>query len=256
MSLATIFHQTRRSLTSAPSAAAYEQWRLRQPQLSPYASTEDLLAVARLGSPLSAEARDPLLVALLTELRRTKHTVWQSLLVLACEPMLVRVRRRLGDPKTVRFGRSMADDLDQRVFMAFLEAAHSLSVMSYAARVLRLALERRVFADQRVEHSAFETDEFIEDTYCLDPFEVTAREKAAVAEVARIIEAEGGEELRDAILATRGTDETLRDYVERTYSGRPRAECESAYHRLLRARRKVEETLRAKSERRPHNRIA
>src|SRR5208283_3807637 len=98
-----------------------------------------------------------------------------------------RIRARLGQPKVTRFGRSQADDLDQRVFLAFLEAAGTLRITSHAARALGLAVKRHVFEEETREREAFAPDEFVDDDYERDPFEVTTREKAAANEVVGIV---------------------------------------------------------------------
>jgi hypothetical protein len=245
MSLVKTFEETRKSLAWTRATKAYAEGRARQGVLAPYDSVLAVLRAAAATSSLTTEGRDALLVGVLTELRSTKHSLWLSVLVLAFEPLIVRVRSRLGPQRP---GRPQSDDLDQRVFLAFLEAAHALRVESHAARMLRLAFQRRVFGDKSAEVEP-EMAEFVDDTYCADPFGVGVAEKAAALEVVRIIEAAGGEELRDVMLATRANDETLRAYVERAYAERSAAERESAYYRLVTTRKRAESQLRAQARR-------
>jgi hypothetical protein len=231
MNLAKTLTSIKKSL--ARHATVYAEGRRRHRALASFDSPAAVLAAVSSSSPLTVEERDVIYVALLAELRLTKHTLWQSLLLVAFEPMLARVRARLGRPES--------EDLDERVFLAFLEAAQSLSIPSHAARVLRLALERKVYGERKSERAEPEADEFIDDTYVADPFAVTAREQAAAREVVRILEAEGGDEFRDLMLATRATEDTLRAYVQKAYADPER---EGAYRRLVRARSRLEKKIR------------
>src|SRR5580700_8786798 len=121
--LKTTFDQLAKSTASGSYARIFAQAAPRYPALAAYDSPRAVLDVLQGDSSFTVEERDAILVALLAELRASKEKVWQALLVLAFEPMLVRIRARLGQPKVTRFGRSQADDLDQRVLLAFLEEA-------------------------------------------------------------------------------------------------------------------------------------
>jgi hypothetical protein len=249
MNLKTIFSQLQKSLSNPASLRLFAEVVPRHPALAAYESPQAVLDVLRAGSSFTVEERDAILVALLAELRATKGPLWQALLVLAFEPMFVRLRARLGQPIVTRFGRSQMDDLDQRVFLAFLEAAGSLRIASHAARALRLAVTRRVFEDETVEREAFEPDEFVDDVYEADPFEVTTRERAAANEVAGIVDAEGGPVLRDMMLATRAHGEALRAYVARTYPDLSKTQRRTIERRLTEAANRMEHKLRKRAGR-------
>ena len=128
MNLAKTLASLKKSLSR--HADVFAEGRSRHRALAGFDSPAAVLTAVSSSSSLTVEERDVIYVAILAELRLTKHTLWQSLLLVAFEPMLARVRVRLGRPDS--------EDLDQRIFLAFLEAAQSLHVTSYAARVLRL----------------------------------------------------------------------------------------------------------------------
>ena len=121
--LADTFAEIRKSLSSYASARAFDEGAAHHTALAVHRTPLDILAAVAATSPLTVEERDAILVALLNELHRTRHPIWQSILVLAFEPLLVRLRARLGKPKAVCFGRSMGADLDQRVLLAPASAA-------------------------------------------------------------------------------------------------------------------------------------
>jgi hypothetical protein len=256
MSLIDSFTVIRQSLSSAPSIRAFSHGVARRPALAPYVAPLAALAAVAPDSPLTIDERDAILVALLDELHLTKDPFWHSMLLLAFEPLIVRLRARLGQPKAVRFGRSTGEELDQRVLLTFLEIADSIRLTSHAARMLRLALERKVFTDQRVEREAPKPAEFDDDTYWADKFAVSTGDKAAAGEVVRIIEAEGGEALRDMMLATRANRESLRAYVLRTYPERTDRERAAICRRLTDAAVRVERKLRARARRPSQRRIS
>jgi hypothetical protein len=249
MTLADTFAEIRKSLSHRGAVRAFLPSTLRHRALAPYDAPLGVLAVLAPSSPLTVEERDAILVALLAELNSSKDTLWRSLLLVAFEPLIVRVRARLGHPRVVRFGRSTDEDLDQRVLLAFLEAAHSMRVISHAARMLRLSLERKISSEQRIERQAPEPAEFDDDKYWADPLAVSTREQAAACEVVRIIEAEGGADLREMMLATRANRESLRAYVARTHPEMTPREQSSLYRRLADAATKVERKLRTRARR-------
>lgn len=78
--------------------------------------------------------------------------------------------------------------------------------------------------------------ELDEEAHARSPFGA-ADDKLAVAEITRILESRGGSELVDAMLATHGADESLKDYVARNYEHATVQERAAAYDRLKLARR-------------------
>ena len=213
---------------------AYEAARPNHRILIPYAIPADVLAALASTSPLPITSRDVVLSALLEERRQSTHPVWQTLLLLTFEPMLRRLRARLG--------RTRSDDLDQRVFVAFLSALTIVRPGPFLAVAIKRTTESQLFAPLRAERRETQNALFDEETHPPDLLTLDTATRAA--EVIRIIEAAGGAELRDAMLATRGTDETLGDYVARTHPHATPAERAAAYERLWRTRSTVERRLR------------
>jgi hypothetical protein len=238
MNSSTLFQSTVARLTSdlarVPFCRPYEEARARQRALLPYASPAEVLSALAPKSPLSLPARDIVASALVAERQRSADPLWQTLLVLAFEPMLVRLRTRAG--------RMRSDDLDQRVLVAFLGALTVVRAGPFLAVALKRATARLLFPPLKVERREEGHALFEEETHPPDLFTVDLATRAA--EVIRIIEATGGTELREAMLATRGTDETLRAYVTRTHPNATPAERANAYERLWRARNAVERRLR------------
>jgi hypothetical protein len=236
----TLFNATlahlKLDLARAAFPRAYEDARPRHAALLSYATPAAALSALGSSSSLSLPERDVVLSALVEERQRTArpHALWQTLLFLAFEPMLVRLRTRVG--------RSRSDELDQRVLVAFTGALAVVRPGPFLALAIRRATERLLFpalkvARREAQHALFEEETHPPDLYTV---ETTTR----AAEVIRIIEATGGAELREAMLATRGTDETLRAYVARAHPSATPAERARAYERLWRARSAVEERLR------------
>jgi hypothetical protein len=226
--------------TLARPSRIYEAARPRHRALAPYETPASLLsALTRSAPPLDVLERDALIAALVTENQRAPQPIWQSLLLVAFERMLFRLRRRLG-------GRRDDEDLDQRVLLAFLNALRSVRVSSYVALGIRWAAEGEVFASRRAELRAPEIKLFDDDTYLGDPFGVDAHARASAEEVVRIVEAEGGEELLRVLLATRAGDESLTKYVAREYADRTQAERAAAYDRLQIARSRIVDEVRAR----------
>lgn len=249
MTLKSLFDELRKSLAHPAAVRVFAAAAPRHLPLACYESPLTALDSLHTSSPLTVEERDAILVALLGELRTTKAPVWQTLLLLAFEPMLAGVRARLGQPAVTRFGRSHADDLDQRVLSAFLEAARSLRITSHAARALRLAVRRSVFEQERGERAAFQPEEFDDEAYDGKPFETATSDKAAANEIAGIVGAEGGEELRDMILATRAHGEALRAYVARRYPDLSLPRRRTIERRLTAAANRLERALRKRAQR-------
>ena len=125
--------------TLAKLTPEFARGRALHPALAPYATPAECLAALNLSAPTSDEARDALTLALVTEhQQRRGQPLWQSLLLIAYEPMLANVWRRLLDRR----------DAESRIVLAFLEAVAKLSVEAPPSRIalhLRHATERGTF---------------------------------------------------------------------------------------------------------------
>ena len=122
-------------------AAVYAAARPNHPALAPYETIADVLAALVDRSRLTADERDPILIAVVIEHQRTRHALWQSILLKAFAPMLLHLRKRQG--------RADDADLDQAVLLSFLEAARSIRAESHVARCLRIVTEAKVYEDER-----------------------------------------------------------------------------------------------------------
>lgn len=234
----TLFQSTvarlKSQLARGASARTYEEARARHRALLPYASPAEVLSALAASSSLTLPERDVVVSALVTECQRSKNPLWQTLLLLAFEPMLCRLRSTIAS--------SRSDDFDQRVLVAFYGALAVVRPGPFLALAIRRATERQLFPSLKVARRESQNDIFDEETHPTDLLAVDAATEAA--EVIRIVEASGGAELREAILATRATDETLLDYIARTHPNATPAECSAAYDRLWVARNAVERRLR------------
>jgi hypothetical protein len=244
MSLSATLDQIKDTLPRSRAERLYSDARTRLEVLAPFESIGALIAACERGSGLSPEKRDELFAAMVTELQRSPSPLWQSLLLVVFTPMLVRLRARLGPP---RDNDPNSEDLDRTVLLAFLETARALTFRTYVARNLWLLTRARLHAERSRERRAPKLLVFDDETQPCDPFRAETQQRAAAAEILRVIEAEGGEELRDLLL-TCTDDESVQEYVDHAYAhcdGRARAR---ASKRLRRARLEVFAKLRVRAE--------
>jgi hypothetical protein len=154
----------------------------------------------------------------------------------------VRLRARLGRPG--------CEDRDQRVLSAFLETARALSSDTYVARLLWLGVRGRLHAERAKDRRAPQTALFDDDTYVADRHDATSHEKVVLAEVLGAVTAEGGVDLREALLEKHAVGTTIKEYVDRTYPGLSPRERAGLCERLYRVEVAVFRKLRARTVRR------
>jgi hypothetical protein len=255
MSLSTTLDQLKKTLSRNGAERTYAEARARYRALVPYETVGAALATIDRGSPASIAERDAVLAALVTELQLSPCPLWESLLLVSFTPMLLRLRSRVG--------RRSSEDLDQSVLLAFLETARTLRFRSYVARNLYLLTQERIFTERNRERRAPESLVFEEETYAADPFRgesasslygarstPDAHQRAAVDEVAGLVEAEGGVALRELLLATYDGRQSVKEYVDRMYPDRDKIGRARVGKHLLRARTRVFAKLCARAERR------
>jgi hypothetical protein len=242
MSLSSTLEQIKKSLGRADHA--YAEGRARQPALAPFESPSAVLAAVDRGSPLTVAQRDAVLLCLLDEVKRTPRALWQSLLLVAFAPMLMRFRKGLRRPG--------CENLDQRVLVAFLETARSFPHTTYVQRNLRLGTRARIIAARHREERGSDLELFDDDTYAADVFagSTPTHLKAETAEVIRIIEATGGQALRDALLARIESDATMKAYVDQEHPELGARQRDLLCDRLRRAEQAVLRKVRARATRR------
>jgi hypothetical protein len=217
-------------------ARALPDARGRHDALAPYEGTGQVRAALAAESPLGVEARNAIVVALLTEHQRARHPLWPALLACAFGPMLLKLRRRIGRPRD--------EDYDQRVLAALIEAIGAVRPSPYVLLAIRRATEESLFRGLRAEQAAPETLSYDEERHAADPFGPEAQAKTAAVEIARILEDRGDAELFGALVATYVNEESLRDHVARTRPEDDEASREAVYQRLWLARSQVTRELR------------
>jgi hypothetical protein len=227
-------------------ATVYAAVRPTHPALASYETIADVLAALGQSSRLSADERDPILIAVATEHQRTRHALWQAILIKAFAPMLLFLRKRQGRPDDI--------DLDQTVLLSFLEAARSIRTESHVARCLRIVTEAKVFEIERKERRHAGAEVFDDEVQYPSVFGASAHTKVAAKEVLDILEAEGGTELRDVMFATCALDETVAEYVARVHARKPPAARAAIADRLRRQRINVLQKLNARVERKEQTR--
>ena len=146
----------------------------------------------------------------------------------------------------MRVSHTRSVEVDQRVILAFLSALRAVQPGAYVTIALRRTTAEALFDASRLEQREAAHSPFDEATHPANVFGIDATREAAAAELTRIVAAEGGADLRDAILATRGGDESLRAYVARLYPAATPSARASIYERLLRGRDAVESVLRVR----------
>jgi hypothetical protein len=208
MSLSSTIDQLK--ATFARADQAYACARARHAALAPYDSVSEVLAAIDRGSRLSGERQDAVLFAVIEEMRLGPSNLWPSLLVVAFAPMLVAVRAKMQRPR--------CDDLDQRVLIAFIEAARCVQGARYVHRQLHFGVRRRLYAEGGREHRARDVELFDDETYAADLFGKDREHKAEAAEILRALEAQWGEALCDAMLERWASGESFRAYVDRTHA--------------------------------------
>lgn len=209
----------------------FEAARARHVALAPYDRAAALLAALR--APLAdadPAEREAVVVALLIEHRASASPLWQALLLAAFEPLLVRMR--------VRLGHRGDEDLDQRILLGFFEALATVRTDRVAVLGIRWAVLDVVKTIIRDERREPETIPFDEEHHASDAIDAAPATRIELAEIARLVAARGGDALVDALFAT-NAGESLADYVRRTYGDAGEKARACAYGRLHRARQEV-----------------
>ena len=227
-------------------AAVYATARPNHPALAPYETIDAVLAALVDRSRLTADERDPILIAVVIEHQRTRHALWQSILLKAFAPMLLYLRKSQGRADDV--------DLDQAVLLSFLEAARSIRTESHVARCLRIVTEAKVYEDERKARRHAGGVVFDDEVQHPSPYGASTHAKVAASEVLEILEAEGGAELRDLMFSTCALDETVADYVARVHARRAPAARAAIADRLRRLRINALQKLNARVQRKEQTR--
>ncbi len=248
---AVVAHLRREALVA--SVRAFEAARARQPALAAHADAASVLAALADDLEETMSARDALAVALLREHHLHPRGPWRSLLVVAFEPMLGRLRSRLVSNAVPR------DELDQTVLCAFLLAVDQVAPRNLSHHVpvrLRQRTQRHVFRFLRKERQEQHAE--------IDVERLATRESESDLSVeAELQTAIGGSDLQEllrrgwevglsqqskqVIQATVLDGVPLRRYVAQRCSGTD-ADREQLYQRFKRARSRALRRLRRFAE--------
>jgi hypothetical protein len=158
----------KKTLTQCPTEFA--RGRAAHAALAPFATPEALLGALDLASITSHAERDAITLALVTEHQRTSRPLWQSLLLVAYEPMLANVWRRLYDKR----------DAEPRIVLAFLEAIAKVS-LAHPPALLALHLK------QATERGAFGSTAASREEPELVPLADARKERAHESPEARVV---------------------------------------------------------------------
>lgn len=248
---AVIAHLRREALVA--SVRAFDAARARQPELAAHPDAGSVLAALVDDREETMPARDALTAALLREHHLHPRGPWRSLLVVAFEPMLGRLRCRLITNSVPR------EELDQTVLCSFLLAVDQLAPRNLSHHVpvrLRQRTQRHVFRFLRKERQEQHAE--------VDVERLSAREaEPDTAAEAELRAAMGGVDLQEllrrgwevglspqskqVIQATVLEGVPLRRYVAQRCHGSD-ADREQLYQRFKRARSRALRRLRRFAE--------
>ena len=235
----------KQSLTYSLFTAEYVRHRGSHPALAPYAAPEDVLRALTQATGLSYEDRNAITLALIAAHRRPTssraHGVWQSLLFVAFEGMLVNVERRIlgGDP----------EENEQWVLAGFVEALSKVSLEappSHLSLALRHETERQAFRgcfDRAASDADVEIVDLSDARKERDPHDLEAElqeNDQLSAIVAELVALFGGEDMArealDVLLEARTGRAALEAYIEDRNPGMSRVQRTATYARLHRMR--------------------
>ena len=225
------------TLCSGPSIAEYTAARAAYPALVEHATPAAALAALAEASPHSLKERDAIVLAMIAEHKRTRHPLWQALLLTAYAPMLHRVARRtLAAAK---------DDARQGALVAFLSTLDRVRV-DPAPKLLSLHLR------QATERVAFGASTSLGEPETV-PFSAARRERdprdhdATIERddqlrriVAELVDLFGDEakarEILDVLLVARNGRAPLLRHLEEKHPRLTGARLETEYGRVQRMR--------------------
>jgi len=205
--------------------------------LSAFASPADVLAALTPSSSATQAARDAITLALIAEHQRAPHALWQSLLLVAYEPMFASVKKRLRDKR----------DADARIVLTFLEAIAKVACVhppGLLALDLRRSVERGVFgtgAAAREEPELVPLEKARGERSSEDPESRAIREeekRLLLAELGAVFGDEAPEVLQVLVRARSGR-ESLVALVAELYPELTSKERAAAYDRRQRLRRRA-----------------
>lgn len=250
-----------REIQAASYLAIFVQVKTHHPALDRYDTIEELLKTLCSYSRLFTE-KELLVQAILLEHGKRPQPLWTALLLLACYPMLSRLRRRLNREP-------MPGEYDQLIISSFLEVVADVSARPVRDRMfmrLRQATHRLVFRRMRHEQRVWERVRPVPmeelqmfEEKCLDehrpvswpevrPRRRTLRTPDEREEQREFLERHAAAVLApeklEPVMATLVHGEPLRRFVERTYPDAKGDEQRRLYQRIKRRHSRAMQELR------------
>ena len=210
---------------------AFLDARARHPELADFATPADVLAALSPKAPTEVRAKDRIVASLVDEVQKHPSAAVNALLALVFEPLLVNLRGQCGSSKN--------EDRDQELMLAFFEVVRETTARVYTIVVIKWSMEARTRSWRRAATSATSEKDIPEldfDRHHPTGPGARADVKLEVSQILDAIEADGGRELVDAVVASDIGNEPLKDYVARIHAEAPEGERLRIYERLVRAR--------------------
>ena len=150
-----MFDDVRRKVLAPGHVQLFEEARRRLPALDAYPSIATVLGALEVKNKKVFADKEILARAFIAEEQACPNSLWTSLLLVACFPLLGNLRKRIA------VGELPADELDQLVLATFLDAVAEFPLDQFPDRTflrLRQQTQRQVFrllAEQRRQESLF-----------------------------------------------------------------------------------------------------
>ena len=187
---------------------------------------------------MTPETQAPIVAALVAEHRRGESPLWQIVLIWAFEPMLYRLRFQMGTFND--------EDLDQRLFTAFLA---SLASKHFSPDVPLASIHRATLNGLKSARRRERDVPDLSDDGEMN-FGAPARQERDVALKLAIDDVtarpEIGEDVIESLPSTLTGEETVKEYVARTYPGVGEMTRRSTYERICRRQNTAVILLRAR----------
>lgn len=253
----------RQEIQATVHMAIFVQARARHRVLAKYETTTELLATLGSKSPRLIPEKEALVQVILAEHGSRPQPLWAALLVLACYPMLGRLRARIHGASTA------GDECDQLIVSSFLEAVAACSTRPTRDRAfmrLRQVTHRLVFRELRRERRVRDRirptppnelrmyEEICNDEHRCAPWPEMrpdgSKQPSPVEckEQIAFLKSHAGEVLSreklEPVIATLVHGERLRQYVERTHPLATGDEHQRLYQRIKRRHSRAMRELR------------
>jgi len=150
-----MFNDVQRQALSSEHVPMYEAARRRQPALGAYPTIATVLGALEVKNKKVFAEKEVLARAFIAEVQVCPSSLWTSLLLVCCFPLLGNLRKRIAGDELP------AEELDQLVVATFLDVVAGFPLDQYLNRTflhLRQQIQQQVFrllAEQRRQESLF-----------------------------------------------------------------------------------------------------